>query len=66
MTDERRLKAMEKRIEQLDTEVWDLLKVLKDSSGSLHVNAERMEARHCVAWKKRHVFHVKAARRKKK
>jgi hypothetical protein len=57
---------MEKRIEQLDTEVWDLLKVLKDSSGSLHVNAERMEARHCVAWKKRHVFHVKAARRKKK
>jgi len=53
MTNERRLKALEKRVEHLDIEVWDLLKVLRDTSGSLHRIAEHMEARHCADWKKR-------------
>ena len=52
MFTERRLKALEKRFEKLDTEVWDILKVLKDFSGSLSRSAE-LEAQHCADWEKR-------------
>jgi len=50
---ERKLKALEKRIERLDMEVWDLLKVLSNNLWSLRVNVAYMEARHCADWKKR-------------
>lgn len=66
MTNERRLKALEKRVERLDTEVWDLLKVLRDTSGALFHNAEHMEARHCADWKRRHPILKIHPKRKKK
>jgi len=61
MITERRLKALEKRVERLDTEVWDILKVL---SGPLSRNAE-LEAHYRAGWKRRFPI-LKVGPKKKK
>lgn len=65
MADERKLRALERRVEQLENEAWDTLKALRDYFGALHRHAEHLEARHCAAWKKRHPIKPRRLRKKK-